>query len=140
MISQWKRFPFLYQFTSDKKECDECLKLLHGETRRVTQLRRSKLDAEIENKSNGSSEDNKETDGLVSKQRRPFLDSLLIAQRESGLLSDDNIQEETDTFMFGVGHIYNLFNGINIYHYLYPNISGTRHHKHSTVLWNLPAR
>lgn len=99
MFSAWKRIAVLYNFASEKKERDEALAILHGETRRVINLRRSQIGQIVENSRNIDSADESV---LGAKHRRPFLDSLLITQRDTGLLTDANIQEEVDTFMFEV--------------------------------------
>lgn len=111
MFSAWKRIDFLYNWSSEKRERNEALKVLHGETRRVINLRRSliKTDADEiaiqpdrKNVDDADDDDDDEVPVFGAKQRRPFLDSLLIAQRNTGLLTDANIQEEVDTFMFEV--------------------------------------
>lgn len=89
--SIWKRLPFLNNLlTNDKVEQEKLLKILHGETRRVIKLRRKFLN------------DQQETDLLVGKNRLAFLDMLLLSQKNGSNISDENIQEEVDTFMYGV--------------------------------------
>lgn len=101
MFSTWKRYDFLYYWSSEKKERDDALKILHGETKRVIDLRRKQINL---NEVAGMESTNTDDDDAVlgAKQRRPFLDSLLIAQHNTGLLTDANIEDEVNTFMFGV--------------------------------------
>lgn len=100
-FSVWKRIPFLFNLSSDGQLRNGALKVLHGETQRVIKLRRSQMDAEgwASSSSDGGDKDANEIGG--TKRRVAFLDSLLMAQRETtGQLTDANIQEEVDTFMF----------------------------------------
>lgn len=66
---------------------------------RVINVRRQILQDQTDDEINCNLPDK---DELGRKQRRPFLDSLLNAQRETGLLTDLNIREEVDTFIFAV--------------------------------------
>lgn len=86
-----KKYKFTYQFTKTYREEKECLKELHAFTREVIEKRRREL------KIKGPKEF-----GLSRKQA--FLDLLLQMTKENGdfMLSDDDVQEEVDTFMFEV--------------------------------------
>lgn len=103
LLGTWQRIAFIYKWSADKKELDHALGLLHAETRRVIKLRRAALKVATGGNNQGTTVD---MNGF--KQRRPFLDSLLIAQRETELLTDTDIQEEVITFTFAVCQIYCL--------------------------------
>lgn len=93
-FSAWKRFPFLYKlFASDYKEREQALNILHGQTRKVIDMRKKAIKA-----SGVAALENSDETGI--KNRLAFLDLLLIAQAKGVPLTDDNIQEEVDTFMF----------------------------------------
>uniref|UniRef100_W8AYS2 Putative cytochrome P450 4s3 n=2 Tax=Ceratitis capitata TaxID=7213 RepID=W8AYS2_CERCA len=95
-FSFWQRFAILYRFTDAYKESAEALKVLHGETNRVIKLRRQMLEeTNIHNMS-----DAEKSEDIGGKRRLAFLDMLLIAQMEGGGLTDREIREEVDTFLF----------------------------------------
>lgn len=87
-----------YQFCDDRRRRDELINILHSETRRVITLRREYLRSM---KINRVEDADQETMGI--KKRLGFLDILLLAQSDGADLSDSDIQEEVDTFMFA-GH------------------------------------
>lgn len=76
LYSQWKRIAFLYNWSAEISQRDKALKIIHDETKKVIKFRRSRLDSSLE---------------------IPAYGSLLVAQRESGLLTDFNVEEETNT-------------------------------------------
>ncbi|KAI1718511.1 cytochrome p450 domain-containing protein [Ditylenchus destructor] len=75
------------------KEYDQCLKLLTDFTRMVISNRRKTLEEE-----RGQNPANLNMNQL--RGRSAFLDLLLHYQREDKTLSDEDIREEVDTFMF----------------------------------------
>lgn len=95
-FSFWNRFPIIFNNTPEGKEKKEAVKILHGETMKTIAIRRKKLEEEgIHNMT-----DAEKVDDIGTKRRLAFLDILLIAQMEGADLSDTDIREEVDTFMF----------------------------------------
>ncbi|KAM7348107.1 cytochrome P450 4s3 [Cochliomyia hominivorax] len=96
-FSFWQRMNIFFKFTKPGRERDAALKVLHEETNRVIKLRRKLLeDSHIHNMNDAQKEDNLEG----KKRRLAFLDMLLISQMEGVPISDREIREEVDTFMF----------------------------------------
>lgn len=87
-------FEPLYKFSNNYKCEQKCLKILHGYTKSVIQRRKKELELNKE-------EDTEKCDEFEEKKRMAFLDMLLQVQKDQGL-SDDDIREEVDTFMFEV--------------------------------------
>ncbi|KAL5276593.1 hypothetical protein ACFFRR_002047 [Megaselia abdita] len=95
-FSFWYRLPYVFKHTSYGKEKIEAVKTLHQETLKTMALRKQKLIEEGIH----TMTDAQKTDDIGTKRRLAFLDTLLIAQMEGVNLSDSDIREEVDTFMF----------------------------------------
>ncbi|GAB0098951.1 Probable cytochrome P450 4s3 [Sergentomyia squamirostris] len=97
-FSPFLKIPLFFNMSSSRKRQDEALHMIHGQSRRVLELRRKKL-----------SDDKITMDDILGKDdngigrmkgKLAFLDLLLLSQREGNDLTDENIREEVDTFMF----------------------------------------
>ncbi|XP_013100693.2 probable cytochrome P450 4s3 [Stomoxys calcitrans] len=96
-FSFWQRNNVFFKYTEAGRQRDACLEILHGETNRVIKLRRKLLqDSKIKSMDDAE----KSYDSIGSKKRLAFLDMLLISQMEGVPLTDREIREEVDTFMF----------------------------------------
>ncbi|XP_069699705.1 cytochrome P450 4C1-like [Periplaneta americana] len=97
LFRPWLKNDFVYSFTKKGKRNAECLRVLHGFTKRVIQERKSQLEGNF-NKSPGTSTDE---DAFVGKKKRKaFLDLLLESSIGDVKLTDEELREEVDTFMF----------------------------------------
>ncbi|KAK7861805.1 hypothetical protein R5R35_000573 [Gryllus longicercus] len=92
MLRPWLHSDFIYSLTRDGKKYKQCLNTLHSFTSKVINERKLSLMKKhyIE----------EEPDVLGKKRRKAFLDLLLEASEEGGRLTDEEIREEVDTFMF----------------------------------------
>lgn len=105
-------YKVIYQFTKLCQEEKAALKVLHGYTNSVISKRRAQLEAVA--KSTQKTEDD-----IGQKKRTAFLDMLLQATINGVPLTDKEIREEVDTFMFeghdttAAGICYTLFNLAN---------------------------
>lgn len=104
-----KRIPLIYWFTDMYRQEQKALKTLHGFTHSVISSRQQELSAENERAKQSSN--NEEID-MGIKKKSAFLDLLLQSSVDGQPLSNDDIREEVDTFMFEV--IYHL-NGLIFY-------------------------
>ncbi|XP_058822315.1 cytochrome P450 4d1-like [Topomyia yanbarensis] len=86
------RFDFTFDFTKYRRMQDHALKILHDYTDSVIRIRRQEL-----SKSN-QTDDNENSIGI--RRKIAFLDMLLQTTANGQPLSDLEIREEVDTFMF----------------------------------------
>nr|AUB85738.1 CYP4V28 [Penaeus japonicus] len=91
----WLRPDWLYTLIGQRKEYDACLKVLHDFSQDTIVERRALLQD-----SRRSGEKAEEQEVFGKKRRLAFLDLLLEYSEDSEKLSDEDIREEVDTFMF----------------------------------------
>ncbi|OXA59991.1 Cytochrome P450 4C1 [Folsomia candida] len=98
----WLHFEILWKLSSLYKKQKAILKTLHGFTNKVIAERKAAFLSEKKAKPSEKSVDDSENVYFKTKRRLAFLDLLLEVQAEKGEqeLSDVDIREETDTFMF----------------------------------------
>lgn len=93
------RNDFIYSFTSLAKKEKQSLAILHAFTDKVIVARRKELLEKMEN--NSGIEDN---DDIGMKKKMALLDVLLQSTIDGKPLTNDDIREEVDTFMFEGTH------------------------------------
>ncbi|GLH05336.1 Cytochrome P450 4C1, partial [Gryllus bimaculatus] len=91
-LRPWELSSFIFRFSKLGRRHQQCLDVLHGTTDKVIQERKAELDKLSEGKT-------LDVDELGRRRRVAFLDLLLLIARD-GSLSDADIREEVDTFMF----------------------------------------
>lgn len=89
------RYDFLFNLSSYRKRQDKVLEVLHGYTNSVIRSRRRELSDAKE-----ANPDNNATSELGIRRKVAFLDMLLQATVDGRPLTDVEIREEVDTFMF----------------------------------------
>lgn len=88
---------FIYSLTANGRKYTKYLEILHGFTNKVIQDRTREVLARKRHDSMS------EEDYLLGKKKRlAFLDLLIETNRHERVLTDKEIQEEVDTFMFAV--------------------------------------
>lgn len=109
----WYHPEFIFRMTKLYQEHQSCIKTLHGFSNRVIKERKAEIADQNNNNNNNNSSDVKnlnlqeETDeskyeivDFPRKKRLAFLDLLIEASQNGKALSDEDIREEVDTFMF----------------------------------------
>lgn len=90
VVRPWLHPSFIYKRTKDGKKFYDCLLTLHDYSADVIQLRKTtRVKSQIQN-----------SEVVLKKRRLAFLDLLLDANENENILSDKEIREEVDTFMF----------------------------------------
>lgn len=95
----WLQFDTIFRFSEDYKRHQSYIKTLHGFSNRVIRERKAELADNILNNNNINSAPDA-YDDLGKKKRLAFLDLLINASKDGAVLSNEDIREEVDTFMF----------------------------------------
>jgi cytochrome P450 family 4 len=99
LMRPWLMSDFIYSALGYRKKVDKALKPVHDFTKSIIMDRKSKFELEDEPEKVPSHEDGDNVYFRSKKRRFAMMDTLLKAQRE-GLIDDEGILEETDTFTF----------------------------------------
>lgn len=132
----WTRSPVLFWLFAhgEKRRQDQSIRVLHEFTQRVIRTRRQQLIDDAENESSATTTPSIAEDGVKAKYA--LLDILLRSAIDGEPLSDADIQEEVDTFMFEVCKRCSArFGAIN------PNdtLAGSRYNHIGNLFHNAPA-
>lgn len=113
----WLHPDILFRLTSMYKEHQQCIEVLHGFSNRVIRERKAEISENNNNNNNGNDINNNdasknlnidtstfEEGNFPRKKRLAFLDLLIEASQNGTILSDEDIREEVDTFMFEVSN------------------------------------
>ncbi|XP_065158647.1 cytochrome P450 4c3-like [Atheta coriaria] len=95
-IKIYKHFDLLYFFTKDYRIEKKCLKIVHNYSLSVIESRRK----ELQKNSESNSFNPNAIDEFGRRKRIAFLDLLLQSTIDGQPLTDEDIREEVDTFMF----------------------------------------
>ncbi|XP_063976066.1 cytochrome P450 4c3 isoform X3 [Diachasmimorpha longicaudata] len=89
----WYHPDILFRISPLYEKHQQCIHVLHAFSNKVISERRVEISSNIEG-------NNIEEGDEVKKKRLAFLDLLIEASRDGALLSNEDIREEVDTFMF----------------------------------------
>ncbi|XP_044728440.1 cytochrome P450 4C1-like, partial [Chrysoperla carnea] len=97
MIRPWLLFDFIFRFTMKYREQNKYKNILHTFTDEVIQERRNALKSKKNN-----DEQNADYEDEVHKGKRKaiFMDLLILSSENGELLTNQDIREEVNTFMF----------------------------------------
>lgn len=99
LLKLWLISDFVYAMLGHKKKLDAALKHVHGFTKSIIQERKAHFATESVSVEVDSDANNENIYFRSKKRRYAMMDTLLKAQRD-GLIDDEGIMEETDTFTF----------------------------------------
>ncbi|XP_069699698.1 cytochrome P450 4C1-like [Periplaneta americana] len=96
-LRPWLHSNFIFKLSARGKRHDQCLRVLHGFTNKVIQERKAQL---LGNGDKMQGYSGSEDEVIGKKKRKAFLDLLLEASLDGVKLTDMELREEVDTFMF----------------------------------------
>ncbi|XP_066244906.1 cytochrome P450 4d2-like [Euwallacea similis] len=95
-IKAWKSFDFLFNLTSDSKILEKSLKIAHNFTNSVIERKKKEM-------MKGEAKQEEKEDAFGKKSKKVFLDLLLNSTIDGQPLTQEELRQEVDTFMFA-GH------------------------------------
>lgn len=105
MLDFLLRYPALFKYSKLHQRQNEVLGVLHGFADRVITRRRAELSNTGINNNQSPEQISRENDDIGIKKKLAFLDILLQSTINDQALTDLEIREEVDTFMFEVSWI-----------------------------------